>query len=861
MKSLQQLSASSVIAFGPFRLFPTERRLELDGVPLKVGSRALDILICLAEHPGELLSTRTLMERVWQGLVVEESSLRVNISNLRRAMGDDSVSSRYIVNIPGRGYCFVAQPSEEEGGYEAHRANTLPCPLRQMVGRAELVEQLSAQLRSQRFITLVGAGGMGKTTVAIAVAHSLREEFSDAVCFLDLTTFSDPELLPSTLLATFGLPPEGHALHILSAWLQEKKYLLVLDNCEHLIDAVADLAEQLYQTSPQLHILATSREALRVRGEHTHRLQPLAYPPDNQTMNAEQALAYPAVQLFMARVRATGAPFELSDRDATLVAQICCHLDGVALAIELLASRVATFGLHGTAAFLYNGMLLSLQGCRNALPRHRTLTAMLDWSYHLLPEDERAVLRRLSVFAGCFLLESALAVVSDTPLRHSSSLAAIESLVAKSLLSIESAEYGAGYRLQESTRAYAAQKLIASGEAPLIFQRNAEQMIIYLEQITDASAIFPAKKPTPRQLKALGNLRTSISWCFSEEGNAILGARLCAAAMPILQQFSLLEEGQHWSEKAIAAIAGQDGYEREELVLQEARATNSMFKLGNCSNVRNSIERGLELAQLLGDRRHELRLLAGLNMYQARLADFGGALAVAVRGIAIAKELKDPAALAMGEWMLGSSYHLAGNQSAAQRHCERGMTLIEVAGNVSTSCFGYDHKIRAMISLARAIWLQGKHAQALEITNKAIAEAEQVNHPACLCLALIYGSSIFVWNGDWDRVEALVEQLSEHTDRHMLELYRTLALGLKGQLLVQRGQARAGVTLLSACIETLQAGHYMFLNSVFMAALAEGLIALGEMQDAKAVIEQAATMGADTFHASEIARIQNIIAS
>jgi predicted ATPase/DNA-binding winged helix-turn-helix (wHTH) protein len=869
MQSLSQLPVPKVLTFGPFNLSISARRLERDGMPVRIGGRALDILICLAEQPGRAVSHKDLMNRVWRDVVVEDSSLRVNIASLRRALGDYGHDGGCIVNIPGRGYSFMAHIAHTGGGQPIgglsstapRSAYPLPCPLHFMVGRGELVPMLAKQLQTQRFITIVGAGGMGKTTTAIAVAHALRAEFNDAVCFVDLGALAAPDLLANTMLATLGLTSTGNPVNHLASWLQDRKFLLILDNCEHMIDAVAELAERLYLAAPELRILATSRETLRVRGEYTHRLLPLECPPDNAALTAEQALAYPAAQLFVERAKASGAPFELSDRDAPLVAQICRQLDGIALAIELMASRVASFGLHGTADLLHSGMLLSCQGDRCSQPRHQALSAMLDWSYQLLPESERAVLRRLSIFVGSFSLHGALHVSSGNPLNQSPTIAALESLVAKSLVTVEMTKHRVGYRLLESTRAYARNKLYASGEAPLAWQRNAQQMLNYLEQNRSETATFAQSTSTPKQLDYLGNLRACMDWCFADDGNPLLGARLCAAAMPTLLQLSLLEECWYWSEKAIAAISGHDDFEREEMLLQLALAISSTFGVGNSKRALIAIERGIALAQFVGDRHHEIRLLAGLNLYRTRLNDLTGALAAAVRSATVARQLNDPVSEALAECMLGVTYHLLGNQDEALVHCERGLALIEAAGSPSTICFGYDHRIRAMCGMARALWLLGDSARGVQMAKQVVAEARQLGHPATYCMALIHSGQVLVWDADWDAAEAFSAELTAQANKHQLGPYQAIAQAMKGQLLVRRGQARVGVALLNACVNALQSEHQQVLNCIVMVALAEGHIALGELDAAKVAIDQAISGGANTYITQRIARTQEILTS
>lgn len=351
------MAAGDVISFGPYRLILAQRLLLRDEKRVDVGSRALDILIALAEAAGEVVGHRQLMARAWPNVVVGEGSLRVTIAELRKVLGDGQNGRRYIANVTGRGYCFVApvdrstaQPSastpplpltSEPRPVAKHK---LPAQLARMVGRDGTVEVLSMLLASRRFVSVVGPGGMGKTTVAISIAHALLGKFDNAVYFVDLGAVMDATLVPSAVAAVLGVFVQAQdPLPGLLAFLAERRLLLVLDNCEHVIDAAASLTERLHSEAPQVHILTTSRESLRVEGEHVHLLVPLDYPTVREDLTAAEALATPAVQLFMERAFASGSTLELTDADAPTVAAICNRLDGIALAIELAGSRVGAY--------------------------------------------------------------------------------------------------------------------------------------------------------------------------------------------------------------------------------------------------------------------------------------------------------------------------------------------------------------------------------------------------------------------------------------------------------------------------------------------------------------------------------------
>src|SRR6202453_1360629 len=396
---------NDLLSFGPFSLLTAERLLKKADDPIPLGGRALDILIALVERAGEVVTHRELISTVWPDVTVEESNLRSQMATLRKALGDGRDRARYVSNITGRGYCFVApvtrssarQPVPITGITPTERVQRLPPRLTRMVGRDDTVRSLAQQLQMWRCVSIVGPGGVGKTTVAISVAHTLVDGFHEAVFFIDLAALTDPQLVPTAVASALGLMVQTQdPLVSLLAFIGKNKILLLLDRREHVIGVAAALAERVVSGAPQTHILATSREALRAEGEHVHLLSSLDCPLEDDGLTAMEALRYPAAQLFMERAAASGYLAALSDSDAPIVARSCRRLDGVALAIELAARRVGSLGIRGTAELLDNRFSLLWRGRRTALLRHETLNAMLDWSYSLLSEREMVVPHSLS---------------------------------------------------------------------------------------------------------------------------------------------------------------------------------------------------------------------------------------------------------------------------------------------------------------------------------------------------------------------------------------------------------------------------------------------------------------------------------
>jgi predicted ATPase len=475
-----QAQAAAAIAFGPFHLLPARRLLLQAGRPVRLGSRALEILMALLERPGELVSKAELMARVWPDTFVEEGNLKVQVAGLRRALGDSGGSNRYLATIPGRGYRFVAPVARtDEPGLSTLRAAAeatpdLPAPMTPMIDRAESVAELVAHLPHQRFITVAGPGGIGKTTVALAVARRLAGFYEHGVRFVDLAPLLDPGLVPGALAAGLGLEtrsddPTEDAI----AALRGKRVLLVLDNCEHVIEAAAAVAVEVLHHAPGVQILATSREPLRVEGEHVHRLPLLACPPASARLTAAQALGFPAVQLFVERAEASSGAFRFGDEEALLVADICRRLDGLPLAIELAAARIDAFGVRGLAVRLRDPLQLLTGGRRPALPRHQTLRATFDWGHELLSEPERTVLRRLAIFPAGFTLEAASAMAACAEIAPGEVVEHVANLVTKSMIAADVGGATPCYRLLGTTRAYALEKLFDSGDLDQVKRRHA----------------------------------------------------------------------------------------------------------------------------------------------------------------------------------------------------------------------------------------------------------------------------------------------------------------------------------------------------------------------------------------------------
>ncbi len=835
-----------VISFGPFSLIASERLLTRGGTPVELSARALDVLIALLSNANEVVSKNDLLSRVWPDVTVEEGSLRFHIANLRKTLGDGQDGARYITTVPGRGYCFVApisRSSDQGRALAAATANfpfaNLPGRLNGMVDREDDLQNLSTRLHTARFVTIVGSGGVGKTTVAVAVGHQLIKAFAGAVLFVDLSMLSDPDLVATAVASMLGLSVQSDdATPNLIAYLRDKRVLMILDTCEHLIEAVAALASTIFAAAPQVHILATSRETLQVKGEHVYRLEPLACPPDEPGLTAAIAQTFPAHKLFVERAMASGARLDFSDAEAAIVVGICRKLDGVALAIELAARRVEAYGLHQTAALLDQRLTLLWVGSRTAPPRQKTLHATLDWSYGLLSESERLVLRRLAVFVGHFTLDAALAVVPGATLDQADVFGAIDSLVAKSMVATRPIGAMMRYRLLDTTRAYALDIRLEDTELTDLAVRHATYFLQWLEQSgTDWSTLSNGTERAPH-FAGLNNARAALEWCFGANGHAEIGVRLAAAAVPVLLAMSLLAECHRWSQRAILALDHAAHGTFEEMHLQAGLGISSMQMHGESDAARVALNRSLAIAEQRGDVLHQAGLLGMLHMFHFRGGDFKTALGYAKRSRAVAGSIDDPAAIALAHSILGRSLLIMGDLGGARIELEALLPIWSRAQRTHSIYLAYERHYRAGIALARTLWLQGYPAQAVERAELTIGAAERMDHPASLVVVLAWAASVFLWAGNLRSAEAYINSSISRAESHSLQPLVAVGQARKAELAIRHGDAKSGVEGLRASLEKIHAMKYELITTEFDISLVQGLAAIGKLAESITLIDE-----------------------
>ncbi|MGO6718675.1 ATP-binding protein [Rhizobium ruizarguesonis] len=848
-KALLNATAAANLAtsFGEFRLYPGRHLLIKDQEPVAVGSRALEILIALTERPGELVTKDELISRAWPNTIVEESNLRAQIAVLRKALGEEQSAARYIAAVPSRGYRFIAPLSRSEvkiHPVEEAAPNNLPKQLTRPIGREEAIGILEGRIQRFRLVTVVGPGGIGKTTVGVRVAEELSSSYQHGVCFMDLAPLSNPSSLPSVLASLLRLPEiTGDPISLVSAHLRDKHMLLVFDSCELVLDAAARLAETLLREAPGISVLATSREALRVEGESVYRLPPLDMPPLGAGLAAADALAFPAIRLFVERATSSGSEYVFDDDEAPIVTHICRQLDGIALAIELAAGRVEAFGTRGIAELLNDRLRLLTGGRRTALPRHQTLAAMIDWSYGALSTEEQTMLRGLAAFAGEFSREAAAAVAFDSVVNERDVPVQLAQLVAKSLLAVDTHGKTARYRLLDTTRAFALSKLQEEGEVGPVLQRLAKYLCEALEHSREEVETLSSEEWLYRYGTHINNVRYVLDWAYSDDGDTEMGIAVTVAAVPLWYQLSLVDECLACVQRALLGVdpgERRDGRARQVMHLYRALGLAQAFKVGFAPQAPAAFAKALEIAEYLGDIDAQAEALWGLWVAQVGMGEYRASLDNADRFVRLAQSGLDKF---IGDRMLSMTLFCMGDFRGARRHADLMLardvfTDIPPGGSVR---FRFGQSVSARIQPAQLLWMQGFPDQAVRAAADAVEAARTSGHAISLCEALArWSCPILVHVGDLAAADSTITELLDLAKLNGLGPWEVFGRCWKAALFIQRGLPERGVPLLRNGMAELRLVKLFNLYNVrFVCSLAEGLASLGEHAEARALVDAA----------------------
>jgi predicted ATPase/DNA-binding winged helix-turn-helix (wHTH) protein len=767
-------SLEAAYAFAGFRLLPRERKLLLANRPVHIGSRAYAILVALVERAGTIVSADDLMRLVWPGMAVEEANLRVQLGSLRKVLARGEGGSDAIKTVPLRGYCFILPVARSKVGPEAQAVgepkHNLPAPLTPTVGRGETIELLSKSLTDHRLVTIIGPGGIGKTTVALAVARRSLMLFADGIRFVDFSSLTEPRLVAGALATAFGISVLSEdSIAGLVAHLRDKVMLILLDTCEHVIDAAAALAEALLAELPGIRILATSREALRARGEWVHRLPSLSLPSTAEGLTAAEAMAFPSVQLFVQRATANLDQFELNDADAPIVAGICRQLDGIPLAIELAAARVDELGLREIAARLTDRFSILTRGSRTALPRHQTLGATLSWSYGLLQPDEQTMFRRLGVFRCLFTAEAAVAVAGGDTSSRRPAPDTLSNLFVKSLLTADTDGEVVLYRMLDTTRAFAAEKLTVSGEFDVLCHRHTTYVCAAL---VDAERNWETEDATlwvGKYGHLIDEVRGALDWAMSAAGDRELGARLTARSAILWFALSLLDEYGRRIQIALAAGRSRAyGDPAIENGLLDALGHTAWHTRGDMQVMDACFTKALENAQREGLITAQYRALYGLIVYYATNGDYADAVAMSQQLGELAEVADDEKMVVTHRRLAAVAATFAGDHANVRSHAQYVLNHpSSTSGKTRLGGMFFDQRISSRTMLARTLWQQGFPDQARDCAQEGLALAHSMDHALSLCFVLAHAAApIALWRGEFAVAAEMTKLLLKRAEEH-----------------------------------------------------------------------------------------------
>lgn len=798
--------------FGRYRIFPRLRILTREGNKVEIGPRAIDILWILVRANGELVTKDYLLETVWSGAVIEENNLQAQMSAIRRALGSDRDMIRTEF---GLGYRLVNKHNHEaaaERVLDKLASRALPVPLTPLLGRGRELLELGRLFEKSRLLTIVGSGGVGKTRSALEFAQRLSGQDGHDVRLAEMAKISDAQLVELSLANALLIPSlDTHHLRQAIGDGKASPITLIVDNCEHLSDAIAEAIEALLTKAPQIKILTTSQEPLGINGEQVYRLGPLATPPQNVT-DIKTALQFPAFELLVERASANAPALQI---EVEVANAICHRLDGLPLALELAAARVPTLGLSGVLAALNDRFNLLTAGRKTALAKHRTLRATVDWSYHLLDADEQLMLRRISVFSSSFDVGAVRAVATPENSDPWHAIDVLGRLVSKSLLLLDLSQTRPHYRFLESIRFYGLEKLADDADINRIMKRYATYILTATRHANEDWKTLPTDEWRSTHAGIIDDIRGALDWSFSANGDVQVGTSILACATPYWVQLSLHAECRNRISQVLERFADSLS-PSEEMSLQAALGTALSWAVGPVPDADGAWQRALYLAQINAALEIELQARYGLWLVCLRSGRFQESLAHSREMLRCSLNAGDPESAAVAERIEGVSQHFVGNHDLALVLLERSLRWFEVNLPPQRFRFGIDQRVAGKSFLARTLWVLGRVDEAKDAAARAVSEAMQLDHANSLCCAIAEGEcTVHCFEGDFEAVQRAAASLRHAARQHGLGFWDTYGALFDTWATLESGKV-VPLTELSSLVEAvIKAGFHPKYSNLF----------------------------------------------
>jgi predicted ATPase/DNA-binding winged helix-turn-helix (wHTH) protein len=828
-------------SFGATNVAPARRELLHKGKKVEVGDRAFDLLLYLVTSRGDIATKDAIIAHVWPRRIVEENTVEGQISVLRRALGSDRTAIR---TISGRGYQFTgdfalrgsAESLTEHG--ERHGV-FVPADIAPILGRSEALEDICHATQCRRLVTLVGAGGVGKTRLALEAARQLEQHFPDGVFVAELAATTSADFLPGAIAVALGFPlGDGTpSLDRLALALSTKRLLLILDNCEHLIADTAQICERLLCVAPGSKVLATSREPLRICGEYVYRVPSLSVPQDENSPNASE---FGAVRLFTERAGDQNSARQDGERSAlSATIRICRQLDGIPLAIELAAACSTSMSLDEIADKLDDRFRLLTRGSRTALPRQQTLRATLDWSYALLSPTQKEILNRVSLFAGAFSIESAQALATTVETSPDLVFTAVRELVDKSLISIVPAQGKARFRfrLLETTRAYAREKLHAEGSWSDWRRRHAAYLLGIFQEAEKLAAARADIDWNTCYAPHLEDLRAALEWGFSTDGDPYMAVDLTIAGIPLSMQLALLEECLGRVDKALLLLSRtSDAVGEREMKLFAARGMCLLcYEVGPRTS--EAFEKVIDIANEIGNDNYQLLGIWGRWMCFYLNGQYTKMPALAMIFNDVASRSQWACDKLAADRLTGMSDLFIGKLDVGLRSLDRAANCAIELPRTQRMRFLYDERMLSHTSLAHALWFKGHIDQARVAALQALTDAREFDHPVSICYALSEAiCTLALLTGDDSTLEEATVELALQTQRHSIATWRARAEMWQGLIELRMGNASAYIQKIYPAMARIGSKRFYMSLTPFVTATANALAHFGKRAQALELI-------------------------
>lgn len=864
MKALVEGEKEHFYDFGPFRVDPKKRLLLRDGTPQPLTPKALDILLVLLRHGGQVIEKDELMRAVWPDTVVEENNLTRNISALRKALGEGPQDHSYVVTVPGCGYSFVASVRKvmsDEGTeliWEKRRArvfteeeepdstvvtatlaqkttesypNNLPSQLTSLIGRNEELAEIERLLRQThlRLLTLTGSGGTGKTRLALEVAADLLRHFAHGVFFVDLAPVSDPDLVVSAIAQTLGITEASENLvGALKRHLRDKEVLLLLDNFEQLLTA-APLVTELLATCHQLKVLVTSRALLHLHGEYEFPVQPLGVPDTASSQSVEALLEYASIVLFTQRARAVKPDLEIKIETAQIVAEICTRLDGLPLAIELAAAQVKVLPPRAMLARLDNRLKLLIGGACDLPARQQTMRSTIAWSYDLLDEPEKKLFRRLAVFVGGFTLEAAEVVCNIAAENRIDILQSVAALTNKSLLrQTEQPDGEPRFMILETIREYAFEQLEASEETSTVRRQHANFFLELIERVEPELSGANQGIWLDRLETEHGNLRAALLWARENE-EVEVGSRIAGALGRFWLMHSYLSEGRERLAEFLA-LTGPDARPETRAKLLTSAATLAQNQ-GDYTAARSLFDESLAIWQEIGNKERIAASLTSLGWIAWRQSDYPAARALSQEGLVLNRKLGNKQGIAHSLNNLGFVAHHEGDYATARCFHEESLSLRRELGDKRGIAF-------AQANLGWAIHKLGDYEQAANLLEEARALFKHLGDKQLFAFSSNILADVVQDQGHGRQAKTLLEE-SVHTCREIGAKY-SLAVGLRifGSVTNQQGEHQRAAALVSESLNIFREIGDRYGAAFALCSLANITLDQGDNRSAESLLRE-----------------------